>query len=180
MLEKARALVGRLAWGRAPDDAPPSLDAIALVGLDDKPFPAETIRGRVVLFVNVASRCGKTPQYAGLQALYASLRDRGFVIVGVPCNQFLGQEPGSAEDIERFCTERYGVEFPLLAKQDVNGKDRSPLYRWLIAQAGGGDVRWNFEKFLVGRDGRVAGRFGPGVPPESAELKAAIEAALQR
>lgn len=144
--------------------------------LDGTPLEREAIDGKVVLFVNVASECGYTRQYAGLQALHEALEDKGFTVIGVPCNQFGGQEPGTAEQIAAFCKRNYGVSFPLLAKQDVNGPERSPLYRYLLGD--GEDVRWNFEKILVGRGGEVLARFPSRVEPESAELRAAIEAAL--
>lgn len=152
----------------------------SLPTLSGAPLPSDTLAGKVVLFVNVASRCGFTPQYAGLQALWTALRARGLVVVGVPCNQFGAQEPGSAEEIATFCLLDYGVDFPLLAKQDVNGPGRSPLYDQLVASpAGGGkDVRWNFEKFLVGRDGAVIARFRSAVAADDAGLRAAIDAAL--
>ncbi|MCP4808070.1 MAG: glutathione peroxidase [Proteobacteria bacterium] len=153
-----------------------------LTQLDGTPLPAEVLEGRVVLFVNVASKCGFTPQYTGLQSLFEEYEDRGLVLVGVPCNQFGKQEPGSSEEIASFCSLNYGVEFPLLEKQDVNGPDRSPLYDRLIDSdvGGGAKVQWNFEKFLVGRDGTVRNRFGSRTAPEDAELRAAIEAALVR
>ncbi|MCM0676998.1 glutathione peroxidase [Micromonospora phytophila] len=139
-------------------------------------------RGRALLVVNVASRCGLTPQYAGLQALQDEYADRGLVVLGVPCNQFAGQEPGSAEEISDFCQVNYGVTFPLTAKVDVNGPDRHPLYAALVqtadAEGHTGDVRWNFEKFLVTPDGTVAARFAPTVQPDSADLRAAIEKVL--
>ncbi len=143
-------------------------------------LPEAELAGKVVLFVNVASRCGLTPQYEGLQELWTELKDRGFVIVGVPCNQFAGQEPGTAEQIQGFCKLEYGVDFPLLEKQDVNGAGRSALYQRLVSSpAGSGtDIVWNFEKFLVGRDGAVLARFHPKTAPDSPELRAAIEAAL--
>ena len=139
-------------------------------------------RGRALLIVNVASRCGLTPQYAGLQKLYDAYRDRGLVVLGVPCNQFGGQEPGTSAEIEEFCQVNYGVTFPITEKVDVNGPDRHPLYRELAttADADGeaGDVIWNFEKFLVAPTGAVVARFRPRVQPEAPELVAAVEAVL--
>lgn len=154
--------------------------ALELVQLDGTPLPADTLRGRAVLFVNVASKCGFTPQYEGLQALWEARRDEGLVIVGVPCNQFGGQEPGSPDEIAAFCKMSYGVDFPLLQKQAVNGRDRSSLYAWLVgSEAGGGkDVRWNFEKFVVDRQGRVIARFASSTRPDDPELAAAIDRAL--
>ncbi len=138
-------------------------------------------RDRTVLIVNVASKCGLTPQYEGLEALHRRYADRGFSVVGFPCNQFMGQEPGSAEEIQEFCSTTYGVSFPMFEKIDVNGDDRHPIYAELVgvADADGhdGDVRWNFEKFLVAPDGSVQ-RFAPAVTPEDAALVDAIEAAL--
>lgn len=137
---------------------------------------------RVVLLVNVASKCGLTPQYSGLVELQDKYADRGFSVVGVPCNQFMGQEPGSAEEIQQFCSTTYGVDFPLLAKSDVNGDDRHPLYRELVdttdADGAAGDIQWNFEKFLIGRDGSVAARFRPTVTPEDSSVASAVEALL--
>ncbi|HVF04723.1 MAG TPA: glutathione peroxidase [Frankiaceae bacterium] len=139
-------------------------------------------QGRAALVVNVASKCGLTPQYTGLEALHEELGPNGFTVVGVPSNQFKGQEPGTAEEIAQFCSATYGVTFPLLAKTDVNGPDRHPLYAGLTGvDAGddrGPDVLWNFEKFLVDADGEVVGRFRPQVLPDDPELRAAIEAAL--
>ena len=139
-------------------------------------------RGKAALVVNVASKCGLTPQYAGLEALHEELGARGFTVVGVPSNQFLGQEPGTAEEIETFCSTTYGVTFPMLAKTDVNGDDRHPLYAELTRYAAtddkGPDVLWNFEKFLVSPTGEVVGRFRPQVTPEDVALRDAVEAAL--
>jgi len=139
-------------------------------------------RGKVLLLVNVASKCGLTPQYAGLERLQEKYGERGFTVLGFPCNQFMGQEPGSAEEIQEFCSTTYGVSFPLFEKIDVNGAGRHPVYERLteVADATGeaGDVQWNFEKFLVSADGEVVGRFRPRTEPESAELVAAIEAQL--
>ncbi|MGW5578738.1 glutathione peroxidase [Micromonospora chokoriensis] len=139
-------------------------------------------RGKALLVVNVASRCGLTPQYAGLQKLAETYADRGLVVLGVPCNQFAGQEPGSAADISDFCQVNYGVTFPLTEKVDVNGPNRHPLYAALVdtsdADGHTGDVRWNFEKFLVAPDGTVAARFAPSVEPAAEELRIAIEKTL--
>jgi glutathione peroxidase len=146
------------------------------------PLDEAELEGHAVLVVNVASRCGLTPQYTGLEHLQERYGERGFTVLGVPCNQFGGQEPGSAEEIQTFCSTTYGVSFPLTEKLDVNGPERHPLYRTLTATADdageAGDVQWNFEKFLVSPDGRPLARFRPMVEPESAELTAAIEAAL--
>jgi glutathione peroxidase len=139
--------------------------------------------GGVALVVNVASRCGLTPQYGGLEALHEEYRDRGFTVVGVPCNQFMGQEPGTAEEIAEFCSSTYGVTFPMTEKVDVNGDGAHPLFRRLTAvpDADGtaGDVQWNFEKFLIDREGAVVARFRPTTEPGSPEVRAAIEAALR-
>ncbi|MEV4465975.1 glutathione peroxidase [Micromonospora echinofusca] len=155
---------------------------IPIDALTGGPADLARYRGRALLVVNVASRCGLTPQYAGLQALHDEYADRGLVVLGVPCNQFAGQEPGSAAEISDFCQVNYGVSFPLTEKVDVNGPDRHPLYEALVgtADADGhsGDVRWNFEKFLVAPDGTVAARFAPTVEPGAAELRAAIEKAV--
>jgi glutathione peroxidase len=135
--------------------------------------------GRVVLVVNTASKCGFTPQYAGLEKLYTELRDEGFVVLGFPCNQFGGQEPGTEDEIEEFCQLNYGVSFPMFAKVDVNGDDTHPLFEWLKAEHPGllgGRVKWNFTKFLVGRDGEVVRRYAPTTEP--ADLADDIRAAL--
>jgi glutathione peroxidase len=138
--------------------------------------------GRAVLVVNVASRCGLTPQYTGLERLQERYGERGFTVLGVPCNQFGGQEPGGSEEIQTFCSTTYGVSFPLTEKLEVNGDSRHPLYKTLTDTADSdgetGDVQWNFEKFLISPDGRPLARFRPTVEPESAEAIAAIEAAL--
>ncbi|MFD7702761.1 glutathione peroxidase [Streptomyces caelestis] len=138
--------------------------------------------GRVVLVVNVASKCGLTPQYAGLERLHERYAEQGFTVLGVPCNQFLGQEPGSAEEIAEFCSATYGVTFPMTEKVEVNGDGRHALYERLTgfadAEGHSGDIRWNFEKFLIGRDGEVVARFSPQTEPESAEVVAAVEKAL--
>ena len=148
----------------------------SLVQLDGSPLPAERLTGSVVLFVNVASRCGLTPQYTDLVALQARFAERGLVVVGVPCNQFGKQEPGTAEEIATFCSTTYGVDFPLLNKQDVNGPGRSPLYTWLIGD--GPEIGWNFAKFLVDRDGVVKARFAPQVGPLDDAITGAVKAEL--
>lgn len=166
-----------------PPATPPTEAALPadLVLLDGTPMKADALAGKVVLFVNVASKCGYTKQYDGLQKLWSTYKDKGLVVVGVPCNQFGGQEPGSATEIATFCRMTYGVEFPMLAKQDVNGKARSALYTQLVAsEAGGGkDISWNFEKFLVGKDGKVLERFGSSTTPDAEALISAIDAALK-
>jgi glutathione peroxidase len=138
--------------------------------------------GKVVLVVNVASKCGLTPQYAGLEALYRDLKSEGFEILGFPCNQFAGQEPGTEAEIAEFCSLTYDVSFPMFGKIDVNGPDADPLYSWLKAEFanedGSHDVSWNFAKFLVGRDGKLVARFSPRAEP--ATLRGDIEAALAR
>ena len=147
-----------------------------LTTLDGTALSAEAIAGKVVLFVNVASQCGLTPQYKGLVELDKAYGSRGIVIVGVPCNQFGGQEPGTPDEIKDFTKSKYDVDFTLLEKQDVNGANRSPLYQFLVGD--GPDIDWNFGKFLVGRDGTTVERFGPRTAPDDATLKAAIENAL--
>ncbi len=142
----------------------------------------EMTKGAAALVVNVASKCGHTPQYEQLEALHRELGPRGFTVVGVPCNQFAAEEPGTAAQIQQFCSSRYGVSFPLTEKVKVNGKGRSPLYSTLVnaRDRGGytGKVRWNFEKFLVAPDGRVVARFEPETPPDAPEIRDAIEATL--
>ena len=152
-----------------------------LVRIDGKPLTADTLAGRVVLVVNVASFCSFTAQYSDLQALYERYEAQGLVVLGVPCNQFGSQEPGSNAEIKNFCKSRYGVDFPLLEKQDVNGTTRSTLYRWLNKAYFGADdrdVSWNFEKFIVDRTGKVVGHFGSHVSPKDPRLLTAIEFAL--
>jgi glutathione peroxidase len=139
-------------------------------------------QGKSVLVVNVASKCGLTPQYTGLENLQKRYGDQGFTVLGVPCNQFAGQEPGSAEEIQTFCSTTYGVTFPLTEKVDVNGEARHPLYEELVTtpdpEGETGDIQWNFEKFLISPAGEVVGRFRPRTEPESEEVTAAIEANL--
>ena len=139
----------------------------------------EITDGRPALLVNVASKCGLTPQYTGLEQLHETYAARGFTVVGLPCNQFMGQEPGTAEEIQEFCSATYGVTFPMTEKIEVNGEGRHPLYAELTGTPGekgeAGDVTWNFEKFLVAADGTVVSRFSPGVEPQDPRLVTAVE-----
>ena len=162
-----------------------SIDDVSINALNDEPLDlAALTKDKAVLVVNVASKCGLTPQYEGLERLHEQLGDRGFSVLGVPCNQFMGQEPGSAEEIQEFCSTTYGVTFPLTEKVEVNGDGRHPLYEELTPNADAeghtGDIRWNFEKFLLAPGGEVVGRFSPVVEPEAPELVEAIEKVLPK
>jgi glutathione peroxidase len=159
----------------------PNLYDFELSSIDDKPLPLKQFSGKAVLLVNVASRCGLTPQYTGLESLYQEYKDQGLEIIALPCNQFLQQEPGTHEEIKEFCSLNYPISFPMSGKVDVNGENRIPLYEWLAgdASAHSGDITWNFEKFLVGRDGQLLKRFHPKIEPQDAEIKIAIEDALE-
>ncbi len=147
--------------------------ATTLAG-DDQPL--STYAGQVVLVVNTASRCGLTPQYEGLEQLWQTFRDRGLVVLGFPCNQFAGQEPGDAAEIAEFCSSNYGVSFPMFAKIDVNGEAAHPMFAWLTGASDGAPVAWNFTKFLLGRDGALISRYEPPVTPQ--EITGDIEKAL--
>ena len=153
-----------------------------LNSIDGKPAPLSQYQGKVVMIVNVASRCGYTPQYAGLEKIYEKYKDQGFVILGFPANNFGGQEPGTNEEIKTFCSSKYMVTFPMYSKISVKGADIHPLYQFLTDKQAnaktGGDIQWNFTKFLVGKDGKVVARFESAVTPESAEVTSAIEKAL--
>jgi glutathione peroxidase len=159
-----------------------SVHEIPIAALDGGSWSLAQLKGRAVLIVNVASRCGLTPQYAALERLHEHFAAQGFSVVGVPCNQFAGQEPGTAEEIAEFCSTSYGVTFPLTEKVEVNGEHRHPLYAELtkLPDAGGeaGDVQWNFEKFLVAPDGRPVARFRPRTDPDAPEVVAAVTAVL--
>ena len=135
-------------------------------------------KGQTVLVVNVASECGLTPQYAGLEKLYREFKDRNFSVLGLPCNQFGKQEPGSEAEIRQFCSTRYDVTFPLSSKIEVNGPGAHPLYQWLKSETGGTDIQWNFEKFLIGKDGRIIKRYPPKTTPEDPQLRKDLLAAL--
>ena len=153
-----------------------------LAGIDGEPLDQAALDGKAVLVVNVASRCGLTPQYEGLERLQARYGPAGFTVLGVPCNQFAGQEPGTPEEIQAFCSATYGTTFPLTEKLDVNGRRQHPLYAWLTQAPDGegraGEVEWNFEKFLVAPDGEIVRRFRPTVEPEDESVLEAIETAL--
>ncbi len=144
-----------------------------------EPLPLETFRDRVVLVVNTASQCGLTPQYDGLEQLYSAYREKGLVVLGVPCNQFAGQEPGTEAEIQAFCETRFGVDFPLTAKVDVKGEGAHPFYKWAQAELGDPAVpAWNFHKILIGRDGAAIQAFGSRTDPLDSEVTDAIERAL--
>jgi glutathione peroxidase len=159
-----------------------SVFAVKIKGLTQGDDALAAVDGKVVLVVNVASKCGLTPQYTGLEALHKEFSDKGFSVVGVPCNQFGAQEPGSAQEITTFCSTTYGVTFPMTEKIDVNGDGRHPLYQQLTpvqdAEGHSGDIRWNFEKFLIGKNGEVLARFSPMIAPNDEKLRSAIRAAL--
>jgi len=153
-----------------------------LNSIDGQPAPLAAYKGKVVLLVNVASKCGFTPQYSALESTYEKYKDRGFVIVGIPANNFGAQEPGSNQEIKTFCSSKYHVTFPMMAKVSVKGDDITPLYQFLTDKSSnpqsGGEIKWNFTKFLIGPDGRVITRFEPEITPDSPQLTSAIEEAL--
>ena len=161
--------------------AGPSLYSFTLNSIDGKPAPLADYKGKVILIVNVASKCGYTPQYSGLEATYEKYKDKGFVILGFPANNFGAQEPGTNDEIKMFCTRKYNVTFPMYSKISVKGADKAPLYSYLTEQTGpgiAGDIKWNFTKFLIDRSGNVVQRFEPEVTPDSKEVTAAIEKQL--
>jgi glutathione peroxidase len=162
-------------------DNEPALQNIPLKDINGKDTSLKDYAGKVILLVNVASKCGYTPQYKPLQALYEKYKDKGFVIIGVPSNDFGGQEPGTPDEIKAFCTDTYHVTFPLMAKVHVIGKEKCPLYAALTGSGAAfpGEVKWNFGKFLIDRNGQVVKRFGSSIKPETPEVVEAIEAALK-
>jgi glutathione peroxidase len=166
------------------EKAVPAALSFKMKSLDGKDVDLSKYQGKVVLMVNVASQCGATPQYEPLEALNKKYKDQGLVVLGFPCNQFGAQEPGTADEIREFCTENYGVTFDLFEKIDVNGDQAAPLYKFLTAKETNpkfaGKIGWNFEKFLIGRDGQVAGRFKTGISPDQPEVVKAIEVELQK
>jgi glutathione peroxidase len=159
-----------------------SIYDFTMKSIDGQKVSLGSYSGKVVLLVNVASKCGFTPQYAGLEALYEKYKDRGLVIVGIPANNFAQQEPGTDDEIKKFCSNKYNVTFPMMSKVSVLGDDKAPLYAFLTDASAdpqfAGDIKWNFTKFLVGRDGKIVARFEPKVTPDSTEVTAAVEAAL--
>jgi glutathione peroxidase len=161
-----------------------SLYDFTMPTLNGSPTPLAGFKGKVVLVVNVASQCGYTPQYEDLQALYVKYKDQGFVIAGFPANNFGGQEPGTNEEIGAFCKSKYGVTFPMFSKISVKGADKAPLYQFLTDKSAnpktGGEIQWNFTKFLVDRNGKVIQRFEPAVEPQSKELVSAVESTLKK
>lgn len=167
----------------AKTDAPKSALDFKVDNINGESVELTKYKGKVVVMVNVASKCGLTPQYEKLQALYEDHKDDGLMVLGFPCNQFGKQEPGSESEIQTFCQENYGVEFDMFSKVNVNGDDAAPLYKYLTSQdaspKGAGKVNWNFEKFVIGRDGKIAGRFGPRTDPTGDEFKAFLEKQLE-
>ena len=158
------------------------LYSFTLNSIDGQPAPLADYKGKVVLIVNVASQCGYTPQYSALESIYEKYKDKGFVILGFPANNFGAQEPGTNEEIKTFCTRKYSVKFPMYSKISVKGADQAPLYAYLTKETGPGitgDIKWNFTKFLVDRNGKVTQRFEPGVTPDSKDVTSAIEKQLQ-
>ena len=163
--------------------APPkSVYDFTLKSIDGQPTPLAEYHGKVLLLVNVASHCGYTPQYTALESIYEKYKDRGLVIVGIPANNFAQQEPGTDAEIKQFCSSKYMVTFPMMAKVSVKGDDQTPLYSFLTDKSAdpqfAGDIKWNFTKFLFGRDGQPVARFEPNVTPDSPQVTAAVEAAL--
>jgi glutathione peroxidase len=179
-MKKLLLLVGFL--GMSAMAADKTVHDFTLNSIDGQPTPLSSFKGKVVLLVNVASRCGFTPQYAALESVYEKYKDRGFVIIGVPANNFGAQEPGTNQEIKAFCTAKYHVSFPMMAKVSVKGSDITPLYQFLTDKNAhpdtGGEIGWNFTKFLVGPDGKVVARFDSAVTPDSPEVTSAIEKAL--
>ena len=154
--------------------------SFSFTSIEGKPLPLSTFKGKAVLVVNTASKCGLTPQYKGLEALWQTYKDKGLVVLGVPSNDFGAQEPGSEEEIQEFCEVRYGVDFPLTTKQPVTGAGAHPLYQWVAKELGEAAVpKWNFHKYLIGKDGKILGTFGSRTEPDAPELKQAIEGALK-
>jgi glutathione peroxidase len=166
------------------DSSAKSVYDFTLKSIDGQPTSLKEFHGKVLLLVNVASKCGYTPQYTALEALYEKYKDKGLVIVGIPANNFMGQEPGTNEEIKTFCTKKYNVTFPMMSKVSVKGDDQTPLYQFLTSKNAdpklGGELQWNFTKFLFDRNGNPVARFEPAVKPDSPEVTAAIEAALAR
>ena len=166
----------------AATPSPKGVYDFTLDSIDGQPVSLSSYKGKVLMLVNVASKCGYTPQYTGLEKLYEQYKDKGLVIVGIPANNFGGQEPGTNEEIKTFCSRTYNVTFPMMSKVSVKGDDKTPLYQYLTDSTAnpktGGDIQWNFTKFLVGPEGQIIARFEPKVTPDSPEVTGAIESAL--
>ena len=176
-------MAGLILLGTVPLLAAPGLYNFTLNSIDGESIPLSTYKGKVILVVNVASRCGYTPQYSALESLYEKYKDKGFVILGFPANNFGAQEPGTNVEIKRFCSTKYNVTFPMFAKISVKGDDKAPLYHFLTEKANptvAGDIKWNFTKFLVDRKGQVVARFESAVTPDSPEVVAEVEKLLQQ
>jgi glutathione peroxidase len=176
-----KKLIGVLCLMSAALFGASSVYEFTMNSIDGPPLPLAGFKGKVLLIVNVASKCGFTPQYEGLEAVYEKYKDQGLVIVGFPANNFMAQEPGTNEEIKTFCSTKYNVKFPMYSKISVKGDDKAPLYRFLTDPAAktGGEIKWNFTKFLVDRDGKVIARFESPVKPDSPEITSAIEKALK-
>ena len=174
-----KTTLGLLLMDTSSAFAASSVHEFSLPSIDGAPAPLSAYKGKVALIVNVASQCGYTPQYAGLEKLYEKYKDKGFVVLGFPANNFGAQEPGTNEEIKTFCTRNYSVTFPMYSKISVKGSDKAPLYKFLTDSAGG-EVKWNFTKFLVDGNGKVISRFESGVEPDSSELAGAVEKALRK
>jgi glutathione peroxidase len=177
------AAIGLVILMAATSFAASNVYDFTLPSIDGKPMPLANFKGKVVLMVNVASKCGYTPQYTALEALYEKYKDQGFVIVGFPANNFGAQEPGTNEEIKTFCSRKYSVSFPLYSKVSVKGDDQTPLYQYLTKDTPApiaGEIKWNFTKFLVDRNGKVVERFEPAVTPDSADVTSAVEKLLKQ
>lgn len=165
--------------GTGGGSTPASVLDFTMKSIDGKDVPLSTYRGKVIMIVNVASECGYTPQYKGLEALFRAYRERGFVVLGFPANNFGGQEPGTDQEIKSFCSTTYDVTFDMFSKISVKGKDQHPLYGFITSDpAVTGEIRWNFQKYLIGRDGMLITRFAPRVEPFSEDVRSAVEQAL--
>jgi glutathione peroxidase len=179
-----KLLIALLLLGTVAMAGEKSVYDFTMKSIDGEPTPLSKYQGKVVLLVNVASRCGFTPQYTALEKIYEKYKDQGFVIVGIPANNFGGQEPGSDQEIKTFCSAKYNVTFPMMSKISVLGADQTPLYHYLTDKSldpqFGGDIKWNFTKFLLDRNGKPVARFEPAVTPDSPQVIAAIEAALKQ
>jgi glutathione peroxidase len=185
VLSLTSLIIGPLmATARAADENPKTIYGFTMSDIDGKAIPLEKYKGKVLLIVNVASQCGNTPQYAGLEELYRKYKDRGLVVLGFPANNFGQQEPGSNEEIKTFCQTNYNVTFDMFSKISVKGPDQHPLYRFITSPETdpeySGDVRWNFQKYLVDRNGVIVGKFLPKVAPLSKEVTSAVEKALEQ